>query len=119
VASQQLLECSFLIPVRRDRVLSDGKPHSPKAWLWLEQELLAFGGGTRSPNLYAGWYLDPDTGERVQDRSRKYFVAIARGRVVELRDLLRLACMRFRQKCIYLNVGGRVEFVEGTGHAPP
>jgi len=116
VASQPLLECSFLIPVRRDRNLSDGKPHPPKTWFWLEDELLAFSGATRAPNAYQGWYLDADTGERVRDRSRKYFVAVPRGRIPELRGLLRQACSKFRQKCIYLSVAGQVEFVEEAGH---
>jgi hypothetical protein len=118
VAPRPLLECSFLIPVRRDRNLSDGKPHHAQTWFWLDQELLAFGGATRAPNLYPGWYLDRDTGEQVHDRSRKYFVAVARARVNELRGLLRRACGRFQQKCIYLSVAGRVEFVEGDSDAP-
>lgn len=118
MASQALLECSFLIPVRRDRNLSDGKPHPAETWLWLDHELFVFGGATRAPNLYPGWYLDPDTGEQVRDRSRKYFVAVPRARLNELRGLLRQACGQFAQKCIYLSVAGRVEFVEGGGDAP-
>jgi hypothetical protein len=118
VAGKPLLECSFLIPVHRDRNLSDGKPHRKTIWAWLERELSAFGGATRAPHLYSGWYLDPDTGEPVADRSRKYFVAVSRARLDELRDLLRRACHEFCQKCIYLSVAGRVEFVEGGGDAP-
>jgi hypothetical protein len=113
-----LLECSFLIPVRRDRNLSDGKLHRATTWLWLEDELVVFGGATRAPNLYPGWYLDPDTGEQVRDRSRKYFVAVPPARVEELRGLLRRACGKFRQKYIYLSVAGRVEFVEGGSDEP-
>lgn len=118
MASQALLECSFLIPVRRDRNLSDGKPHQPHTWNWLDEALLDFEGATRAPSLYPGWYLDPDSGERVQDRSRKYFVAVARPRLNELRHLLAQACGKFAQKCIYLSVAGRVEFVEGESDAP-
>jgi hypothetical protein len=115
VARKRLLECAFLIPVRRDRILSDGKAHLTTAWAWLEQELLAFGGMTRASD-HEGWYLDPDTGERVSDRSRKYMVAVPQARVEELRRLLRQACARFAQKCIYLSVAGYVEFVEGPSH---
>ncbi len=118
MARKQLLECSFLIPVRRDRILSDGKAHRKLVWAWLEAELSAFGGATRASELYLGWYLDRQTGERVDDRSRKYFVALPHGRVDELRALLRRACAEFAQKCIYLNVASRVEFVEGGGNAP-
>jgi hypothetical protein len=112
VAAERLYECCFLIPVRPDRLLSDGKLHRPQTWICLEHELLVFGGGTRAPDD-DGWYLDPDTGEQVRDRSRKYIVAVPRARVPELRDLLGRACGKFQQKCIYLSVAGRVEFVEG------
>jgi hypothetical protein len=112
------LECSFLIPVRRDRILSDGRPHRKTAWAWLESGLSAFDGATRASSLYPGWYPDPQTGKRVDDRSRKYFVALPRARVEELRALLRQACGMFAQKCIYLSVVGRVEFVEGSDDAP-
>jgi hypothetical protein len=110
-----LLECSFLIPVRRDAILSDGKLHAKKIWSWLGRELFVFGGMTRAPGLYEGGYLDPDTAQPVPDRSRKYFVAVPRARVGALRRLLRKACRKFQQKCIYLSVAGRVEFVEGEG----
>jgi hypothetical protein len=112
VTRKRLLECSFLIPIRWDRNLSDGKPHLTETWSWLELELLVFGGATRAPDLYEGWYLDPDTGEPVRDRSRRYIVAVPRARVAELRQLLRQACGKFAQKCIYLSVAGLVEFVE-------
>ncbi len=112
MAKKRLPECSFLIPVRRDRILSDGKPHLTATWDWLEDELLAFGGLTRAPDR-RGFYFDPDTGEAVRDRSRNYVVAVPHARVAELRRLLRQACGRFGQKCIYLSVAGLVEFVEG------
>ena len=118
MARKRLQECAFLIPMRRDRNLSDGKLHEPPTWSWLEKELMAFGGATRAPNLYPGWYPDPDTGEQVWDRSRKYFVAVAPTRLNELRALLRKACGRFRQKCIYLSVAGEVEFVENGDNEP-
>ena len=113
-----LLECSFLIPVRRDRSLSDGKPHQAKTWFWLEHELFVFGGATRAPDLYEGWYLDRDTGKSVRDRLRKYYVAVPRAQVGQLRGILREACRKFRQKCIYLSVAGRVEFVQGEANGP-
>jgi hypothetical protein len=106
-----------LIPICRDPNLGDGKSHRKKVWVWLEDELVAFGGATRAPHLYQGWYLDADTGEQVHDRSRKYFVALPRARVEELRTLLRKACREFCQKCIYLSVAGRVELVGGEDDA--
>jgi hypothetical protein len=106
------VECWFLIPVRRDDQLSDGELHSTDAWIWLDNEQFArFEGGTLAPGIYAGFYRDPDTGKRVDDSSRKFIVALPQHRVRELRVLLQDACSVFQQKCIYLSVGGKVEFV--------
>jgi hypothetical protein len=118
VARKRLLECSFLIPIRRDPNLSDGKRHQKPTWVWLEQQLFVFGGGTRAPDLYEGWYLDPGTGETIRDQSRRYIVAVPPDRVTELRGLLQQACAMFAQKCIYLSVAGKVEFVEGETYGP-
>ena len=107
------IECSFLIPLRRDNVLSDGQLHDRSDWDWLRSELYArFGGLTQSHGLYEGAYIDPDTKQRVSDTSRKFYVAIEETRLEELRHLLRGACVLFAQKCIYLSVAGRVEFIE-------
>jgi hypothetical protein len=107
-----LLECSFLIPLRRDRNLSDGgKLHKQAVWDWLEWELYPFGGGTCAKEAQVGWYVDPDTRERIWDDSWRYTVAMSRAQVRRLRDVLREACNKFAQKCIYLSVAGYVEFV--------
>jgi hypothetical protein len=111
-----LLECAFLIPTRRDRNLADGEAHKTRAWKWLHGRLLDFGGATRDLELKEGWYLDPDTGEPVMDLSRKYTIALTREEIGELRAVLREACAVFAQKCIYLSVAGRVEFVKGPRH---
>jgi hypothetical protein len=112
VAKKKLVECSFLIPLRRDAHLSDGKKHTRQAWNWLEEQLVPFGGCTEALEHYKGWYPDPDTGLPVKDVSKKYFVALARDEVGRLRLLLQGACDVFQQKCIYLSVAGHVEFVE-------
>jgi hypothetical protein len=113
VPNQPVFECSFLIPVRRDTNLSDGKLHEPEAWQQLVDELYQrFGGGTRSRERYEGFYRDPDTGEQVSDESVKYIVAVPRARVRDVRSFLSEMCELFQQKCIYLSVAGRVEFIE-------
>jgi hypothetical protein len=116
MARKPLLECSFLIPIRRDRILSDGRRHNLRAWDWLESELTQFGGATKAGSLDLGWYQDPDVGERVTDLSQRYTVALPRKELGRLRGLLREACAMFQQKCIYLSVAGHVEFVEGRRH---
>ena len=65
-----------MIPLHRDKNLSDGRRHKRAAWRWLDSELYEFGGATRAKESYQGWYIDPDTGNRVTDESKKYFVAV-------------------------------------------
>lgn len=108
-----LVECSFFIPLRRDSDLSDGVMHPAEAWEWLGNELFVrFGGATVAPGEYHGFYQDPDTSLRVNDDSRRFIVAVPKKDVESLRSLLGAVCVIFAQKCIYLSVGGRVEFVE-------
>jgi len=112
-----LLECSFLIPVRRDANQSDGQKHDASAWQWLKSELFAlFEGATRDAGLHDGFYKDPDTGQQIADKSYRYRVAIPESRLDELRQLLTIACLIFGQKCIYLSVAGKVEFIEPPSH---
>jgi hypothetical protein len=113
----RVTECSFFVPIRRDANLSDGELQSTDAWDWLDDELFdRFSGGTIAPGLYSGFYRDPDTQERVSDESLKFIVAVAEDRLDEMRDLLTTACSKFQQKCIYLSVGGTVEFIEAANH---
>ena len=115
MSKNSLVECAFLIPIRRDTNLSDGAFHSRRAFVWLDNELFErFEGGTISPGLYDGFYKDPDTGQRIADKSYRYLVAMQSDKVDELRDLLTQACTVFQQKCIYLSLGGEVEFVRGA-----
>jgi hypothetical protein len=110
---ESILECSFLIPVRRDSHLSEGSKHDPSTWQLVYRELFErFGGGTRPPGTYQGFYKDSDSGEQVSDESFKFVVAVTESRLPELRGLLRAFTIIFQQKCIYLSVAGRVEFVE-------
>lgn len=74
---------------------------------------MRFEGGTTALELYEGWYHDPDTGKRVTDRSRRFWMAVGADRIGQLRSVLKEACLVFFQKCIYLSVAGQVEFVRG------
>ena len=56
----------------------------------------------------------PTRNSRCADLSTKYVVAIPAERIDELRSLLSVACFSFQQKCIYLNVAGQVEFIQGS-----
>ena len=110
-----VVQCEFLIPICRDAELSDGQVHHPEDWEWLREELfLRFDGATVALGFYSEFYRDPDTHQRVDDESRKYFVAVPEKKLGQLRTLLSEACVPFQQKCIYLSIAGRVEFVEAT-----
>ena len=111
--SSSLVECSFLIPIRRDHDLSDGLLHSPTEWEWLVSELRSqFGGATKSPGFHTGFYTDSDTGQQVTDESRQFVVAVNRKELDSVHNLLQQACVHFHQKCIYLSIAGEVEFIE-------
>jgi hypothetical protein len=57
-----IIECSFLIPLRRDANLSDGEEHEDRYLCWLDAALHgSFGGRTIAPGFYHGSYTDPDT----------------------------------------------------------
>ena len=113
MAHKSLLECSFLVPVRRDKEISDGKLHPEKRWKWLNEELFALvGGRTLAPGYYQGLWLNPKTGAPVSDESRRFIVAVPRKRLNEFRQLLVRACVVFHQQAIYLSVAGKVELIE-------
>jgi hypothetical protein len=108
----RLTECSFLIPLRRDVEISDGRPHAAKVWSWFHGELYdQFGGYTVAPGTYQGVWKSSTTGQPVHDASRRFIVAIPKRRLREPRHLLREAGQQFHQQCIYLSNAGQVEFV--------
>ncbi len=103
--------CEFLIPVRRDRRLSDGEPHATTTWSWFEGQLWErFGVVRRSAARELASWRDK-SGERIRDSSVLYTIAVPDDKVDELRKLLMEACVRFYQECLYLAVEGRAELV--------
>jgi hypothetical protein len=89
MASDHLVECSFLIPTHTDQELSDGELHSIDAWNWLTDQLYGlFKAWTRVPGLHRGVWESSKTGRPVPDQSRRHIVAISPARVDELRRLL-------------------------------
>jgi hypothetical protein len=116
MAAMPLLECSFLIPIRRDAEISDGTEHRKAAWKWLHNELIReFQGWSRLPGSCEGEWMSP-AGTRISDQSKRYFVALAKSRLPALRSVLKEACRVFHQQAIYLAVEGKVEFLEVAHH---
>ena len=71
-----------------------------------------FEGWSRAPGLVEGVYKDPDTGQPVSDKSRRYVVVLPQRELDYLRRYLQEVGTIFKQKIIYLSVAGKVEFVE-------
>jgi hypothetical protein len=116
----EIVECAFLIPVVRD---GDRRPHRPSCWKALQDALYDTFSGYSGPETWfrvyrtayqtAGEY-ESESRARVQDRSRRYVVAVPRQRLDELGGVLRRAASTFDQEAVYLSVAGVVEFVRGT-----
>ncbi len=110
--------CVFLIPILRD---SDRKPHAPIQWELLRDGLVKTFGAFTGPEavLYyrirlqvVGTWSPGASQDPVEDKSRRYTVAIPRERVSELRALLQRAGNAFGQRMIYLEVAGYAELLE-------
>jgi hypothetical protein len=110
---EQLVEAAFLIPIREDRDVGNGRLHPYTRWQRLTRDLYhMFAGWSRTPGLVEGVYKDPDTSQPVADKSRRYVVALPHRELDRLRHYLQEVGAVFRQKVIYLSVAGQVEFVE-------
>lgn len=108
-----MIEARFFVPLRRDAELSDGELHTTDAWEWLNKKLMeTFDGHTVAPGYFHGVWKNPATGRPVADQSRQYLVAVPEESVELMREMLKSACRVFPQQCIYLSVGGKVEFVK-------
>ena len=113
MAKVKLVECQFLIPLRRDTEISDGKLVDTRDWRWLQEQLFElFGGWGVMSDSFEGAWRSNVSGKESRDVSKRYFEAISKNQVQELREILKLACEHFGQQCIYLSVAGAVEFVE-------
>ncbi len=110
---ERIVEAAFLIPIREDKHIGTGRRHGDHRWQALQRDLFEmFLGWSRDPGLVEGVYRDPDTGQPVFDKSRRYIVAIPESELPRLRRYLSEIGRLFKQKTIYLSVAGRVEFVE-------
>jgi hypothetical protein len=115
MSAKALVECAFLLPIRRDAQMSDGKFHDPEVWDWLYKELTnRFSFLVRAPGLYERVWKRPETGELLREKSNKIYVAAKLDDLAILREFLAEACKRFHQKTLYLSVAGNVEFLDAA-----
>lgn len=113
MTKSKLMECRFLVPLRRDVEISDGNLHETDCWQWLDHELAGrFGGRTKFAEQLQGIWKNPKTGALTSDESIQFIVAVLEESLDELRAVLSLVCVQFAQQCIYLSIAGTVEFVE-------
>jgi len=113
MSEEVLIEASFLIPLRKDKEIGNGKLHPSDRWTFFQRKLyITFEGWTLAPGVYQGCYKDPDTGQEIADFSYKYIHAVAKKDLDKLRELLRTECAVFRQKFIYFEAAGKVELLE-------
>ncbi len=112
-----LVECHFFVPLVRN---SDRNPPPPLAWRLLWAPLYQrFGGRSGPESIYVAIRPTPGEytglhGDRIEDQSYRYFVAVERSRVNELRELLKRVANTFDQEAIYFSVQGAVTFVQAT-----
>ena len=109
-----LIETSFLIPLKEDRRVGNGDFQPMSRWKYLHEQLyLKFEGYSIERGLFNGCYRDEDTGERVYDVSRKFYVAVKQKDLNIIRTFLKEAATTFCQKSIYFAITGKVEFIKG------
>jgi hypothetical protein len=89
---------SFLIPTRDN----EGNDFAQEDFAWLREQLVArYQGYTRDDMVAGEWF---EHGRSYADRWYRFVVVTDADGVGALKDLLRAACARFRQKSIYLEV---------------
>lgn len=114
--SLPLIQTSFLAPIREDRSLGNGELHHHLRWELFDERLYTmFEAWTMPPGLYSGCWRDKDTNERVNDESVKFCIAIRKEDLDKMRMFIKdFVGPLFRQKVIYFEHEGKVEFIESN-----
>lgn len=107
-----MIKTVMLLPVRDN----DGHPFPHSAWEALEWHFMrAFGGFTRESNVAGAWERE---GRVYRGVSRRYEVALPSWmHFPEWLDIVRWACLHFRQRALYVEVAGVPDIIEANpGH---
>lgn len=103
-----MIETYFLIPLADN----DGKKFKKKQYKEMEYDIVKrFGGLTKAAGINVGYWVN-DEGILFEDKTYKYVLAISEDREEELKEVLSKYCKVFKQECLYLNVNGKVYFVD-------
>ncbi len=118
---ESLVECSFLIPVLRN---TNRAPHEPITWREFQNELQRMSkdfSGPQTHRIVPFMEVETVPGQcaGVPDESRKYFLAVPKNRLKDIRSFLEAQLTRFDQESIYLAVAGAVEFIERGAPSSP
>ena len=107
-----MIKTVLLVPVRDN----EGRPFPRSAWRALEEQLLQFGGFSRSANVAGVWA----SGNRIyRDVSRQYVVALTSWTQLPawLVTVQRVRGL-FRQEALYIEVAGIPEILAGEPQPP-
>lgn len=109
---EQIIQTTFLVPIREDKKVGNGELHPEWRWEDIIEELYKkFGGWTMAPNLYPGGWVNPKSGNRIDDESRKYFVDIKRKDLNKMRAFIEDTAGMFKQICVRFEYEGKVEYI--------
>jgi hypothetical protein len=118
---EKLIQTSFLIPIREDKRVGNGKLHPDTRFTDFWTKICTskhFSGAYIGPGLCDGFEIDPKTKKIIPDKSKKYFIAVKKKDLKSLRDFLKEAACTFFQQRIYFEVAGKVEFVKRPKRCP-
>ncbi len=102
-----MVKTMFLVPIRDN----EGRPFPRSHWRELEQQLLQFGGFSRTTGVAGTW---TDGGRIYRDTSRQYVVSLQSWtQIPAWLEIVRWARERFRQEAIYIEVAGVPEIIGG------
>ena len=104
-----MVKTVFLVPIRDN----EGRPFPRSYWQGLEQQLLQFGGFSRTTGVAGAWTSE---GRIYRDTSRQYIVSLASWtQLPSWLEVVQSARKQFRQEAIYVEVAGVPEVIGGGG----
>ena len=109
---KQIIQTTFLIPIKEDQEVGNGQHHPEKRWEKLKELIFVkFSGWHVASELYPGGWISPETGKMIEDESRKYFIDIPRKDLNKMRAFIKEMAVMFKQQCIRFEYEGKVEYI--------